>query len=350
MLLITDRGRDGIELQKSLGSIEPCQVIPLHQAFAFAGTPSIVICDLALYSAASIDLFNCALARFRKLLNVPIVWLSRASRRSMDVHARKVGVTSILPFETPTAQLLASIKRLISTGPPRTDDAPVYDIGPTVGIASAALVSLFDAAREDKPISVDDLDRGGEAIVVAIGRSSVSAWLDFVWSYDDVTYQHCLLVAGLVAAFALKLGLSHKSQHLLSQAALLHDIGKARIPHDILNKTGPLTVAEMDVMRTHPTIGHDILSRQAGIDPLIMDVVRHHHEFIDGSGYPDRLQDFEITEYVRLTTICDIYAALIERRSYKEPMPPEAAIATLVHMRGKLDQGLVGDFRRIVGV
>ena len=88
--------------------------------------------------------------------------------------------------------------------------------------------------------------------------------------------------------------------------------------------------------------------RQGGFDPQLLDIVRHHHEYIDGSGYPDALSGERVTALSRLVTICDIYAALIERRSYKAPMPPRDALATLAAMGGKIDAGLLRAFRELV--
>ena len=172
--------------------------------------------------------------------------------------------------------------------------------------------------------------------------------MDVVWQFDDATYQHSLLVAGLCAAFSLKSGLTSNHQHLLLQAALLHDVGKARVPTGILNKSGGLSKPEMDVMRTHPALGHAMLAGQRGISPVILDVIRHHHEYLDGTGYPDRLQGRQISDYVRIVTICDIYAALISRRPYKAPMPPLQALAVLTDQGVKLDTNMLKHFEATI--
>nr|WP_246527066.1 HD-GYP domain-containing protein [Plastoroseomonas hellenica] len=207
---------------------------------------------------------------------------------------------------------------------------------------------MFDAAATGEPVSPELLEQGSDAVLDSVRQADIRTWLDVVWNHDDVTYQHCLLVAGLAAAFAQKLGFRDQDQRLLSQAALLHDIGKAQVPLDILNKPDRLTPEEMAVMRTHPVVGHELLLRQPGFDPRLLDVVRHHHEYLDGSGYPDGLRGAEISDLNRLTTICDIYAALIERRAYKPPLSPDHALSIMVEMGGKLDQALLHAFRAVV--
>jgi putative nucleotidyltransferase with HDIG domain len=172
--------------------------------------------------------------------------------------------------------------------------------------------------------------------------------LDVVWQFDDVTYQHCLLVAGLCAAFSLKSVLTSNHRRLLLQAAILHDVGKVRVPSGILNKPGVLSKPERDVMRTHAEMGHAMLAGRGDVSPVVLEVIRHHHEYLDGTGYPDRLQGRQISDYVRIVTICDIYAALIERRPYKAPMPPRQALAVLTELGDKLDRNLLKCLEAVV--
>ncbi|MGU3662420.1 HD-GYP domain-containing protein, partial [Methylobacterium fujisawaense] len=127
--------------------------------------------------------------------------------------------------------------------------------------------------------------------------------------FDDATHQHCLLVAGLAAAFASGLGLGPSQRQRLTRAALLHDVGKIHVPPSILNKPGKLDDEEMALVRLHPEQGYRILADQ-GFGQEMLGVVRSHHEMLDGSGYPDRIREHQIPDLVRLVTICDIYAAL----------------------------------------
>ncbi|MEG9528408.1 MAG: HD domain-containing protein [Hyphomicrobiales bacterium] len=139
------------------------------------------------------------------------------------------------------------------------------------------------------------------------------------------------------------LGLKDSDSRHLVKGALLHDIGKAKIPLAILNKPAPLTPDERLEMDRHPALGHDML-RGETYDPLILSVVRSHHEFLDGSGYPDGLRGRDIPDLVRLITICDIFAALIEARPYKAPKSVHEAYAILERMGPKLDADLVRAF------
>ncbi len=165
--------------------------------------------------------------------------------------------------------------------------------------------------------------------------------------FDEATHQHCLLVTGLATAFATRLGFADLDSYRPTKAALLHDVGKTLISPAILNKPGRLTDEEMAVMRTHAALGYDLLVG-GGFSPEMLQVVRSHHEMLDGSGYPDGLRAPEIPDLARLVTICDIYGALIERRSYRAPMPGGEAYGILRSMTGRLDADLVAAFHPVM--
>ena len=185
-------------------------------------------------------------------------------------------------------------------------------------------------------------------ILEAISDCGIRTWLETIDHHDSQIYQHSLSVAGYAAAFALHLNFSRADQMRLAKAALLHDLGKAKIPLSILNKPGKLTAEEMAVMRTHPDIGADILAAQGEFDDTMLAVVRHHHEMLDGTGYPSRLSGTAIPDLVRLVTICDIHSALTERRAYRNPLPHDEAHAIMCKMSSKLDLTLLKAFAPIV--
>jgi HD-GYP domain-containing protein (c-di-GMP phosphodiesterase class II) len=128
---------------------------------------------------------------------------------------------------------------------------------------------------------------------------------------------------------------------------MFHDIGKAKIPLAILDKPGRLDDNERALIEMHPVAGFDVLKANSAISPEILDAVRHHHEYLDGSGYPDALCAESISDIVRVLTIADIFAALIEQRTYKPTMPREKAYEILRGMHGKLEKPLVDAFRDV---
>ena len=212
--------------------------------------------------------------------------------------------------------------------------------------AQVTLTRMFEIARAGESLDPKLIATGAAHIESALRETDVRAWLEVVWQFDDATHQHCLLVAGLAAGFAQHLGMSRADCERLTQAALLHDVGKSRIPLEILNKPGRLDEAERAIMNTHPVIGHELLQGH-GYPEEMLAVVRSHHEYLDGAGYPDRLYGRTVPDLVRLVTICDIYGALIERRPYRSPVAPGQAFAILAGMDSKLDRDLVRSFRSV---
>ena len=138
-----------------------------------------------------------------------------------------------------------------------------------------------------------------------------------------------------------------EAQRRLTRAALLHDVGKAFISTAILDKPAALTEEETAEIRQHPRRGYEALAEQGSFPPEMLDVVLHHHELLDGTGYPDGLSGSQISDIVRLTTIVDIYAALVEKRAYRMPFTHAKAFSIMEGMGGKLDQQLLQAFRPI---
>lgn len=148
----------------------------------------------------------------------------------------------------------------------------------------------------------------------------------------------------MAVAFGQHLGFSQIDRRRLAFAGMLHDIGKARVPIEILEKPTALSEDEMAIMRMHPEFGLDTLKNTAGLSPDMLDVVIHHHEYIDESGHPHGLAGSEISDFVRVATICDVFGALLERRAYKAPIRGDIAYQMLLDMGPKLDKNLVRAF------
>jgi putative nucleotidyltransferase with HDIG domain len=218
---------------------------------------------------------------------------------------------------------------------------------PEITESTAAFASMFSAVRGGKAITLSDAERATSHIIDSIAQNGLAAWLDDVRRYHEGTFQHCLLVTGVAVGFALEIGFSDLDVKRLGIAATLHDIGKAHIPLLILDKPDRLDPGEEEIMRSHPVIGYELLKDIEDITPEILDGVRHHHEYLDGSGYPDALTAPEISDLVRLLTISDIFAALIESRPYRPAMPRQNAYKILCGMDGKLERPLVKAFRNV---
>jgi len=213
--------------------------------------------------------------------------------------------------------------------------------------SAAAFASVFSAVQAGKLFMLSDAENATSEIINGIEQNGLGVWLDDVRRYHQGTFQHCLLVTGVAVGFALDIKFPDADVKRLGLAATLHDIGKARIPLAILDKPGRLDPGEEEIMKRHPVIGYELLKALPEISPEILDGVRHHHEYLDGSGYPDALTAPEISDLVRLLTISDIFAALIEQRPYRPPMSRHDAYKILCAMDGKLEPSLVKAFRNV---
>jgi HD-GYP domain-containing protein (c-di-GMP phosphodiesterase class II) len=152
---------------------------------------------------------------------------------------------------------------------------------------------------------------------------------DVVEADDGYTGEHSRDVVDLTLAVVDELGLSERERRDAEFAALLHDVGKLRIPNEIINKAGPLTPEEFEVVKRHTIEGERLLHRVGGLLGEIGRIVRSCHERYDGSGYPDGLREEEIPPLARIVACCDAYNAMTSDRSYRKAMPQHEAIGEL---------------------
>lgn len=343
IVLVTDRPDRSADLAAALRQIGTCEVVGTDERWTGAGAPLGIVSDLTLSRPEAVQCLKALESRYRGQ-PLPVIGLLRRATPEALRQAKSLGATVCLPAYVPPQTVATALVNQIEHTGPVSERLVVHG----VARAGEALTSLLADARTGSPIHMETVEAGLGPILTAVQEGGLARWLDTVWTHDDATYQHCLLVAGLAAQFALHLGFRRDDQHRFVRAALVHDVGKARIPLPILNKPGRLDADEAAVMRTHAALGYDILQAGGECDALTLDAVRHHHEMLDGTGYPDGLSGAAVSDTVRLLTICDIYAALTERRPYKAPMPRAEAMGILQGMDGKLEPRLVQLFGQAV--
>jgi len=278
-----------------------------------------------------------------------IVVVERGNHLS-EVQANGLGASDLLKRPLDIRELRQVLLRHFPNSQParkahrESDRAPKDAPGATsINVAATALEGLFATLTPSGTLHVEDIKDAGDEVIDAIGDVGLAQWLDTVRNYHESTFQHCLIVTGITTAFGNKLGMRRSDVLTLTMAGLLHDIGKAQIPLEVLDKPGKLTEEEFSIIKGHPTIGYEYLRTQDDVPQKILSAVRYHHEYLDGSGYPDGLQREKIDDLTRILTVCDVFGALIERRVYKAPMSPEVAIDVLTQMAkdGKVESALV---------
>ncbi|MBO5435137.1 HD-GYP domain-containing protein [bacterium] len=195
---------------------------------------------------------------------------------------------------------------------------------------------LSDKARQKalvglKHINIDDCLYVANAITnKIIENPKIMYELMNVCSYDTRTYVHCIDVAILSTMIGVNMGLSNQNLYDLSQAALLHDIGKTAIPETILNKPGKLTPEEYDLMKSHCEFGYNMLTENENISEIALQGILYHHENEDGTGYPHNLISDKIPTISKIIHAADVYDALVSKRSYKDSLNPADALEYLM--------------------
>jgi putative nucleotidyltransferase with HDIG domain len=167
---------------------------------------------------------------------------------------------------------------------------------------------------------------------------------------DEYTYLHSVAVAALMLALARSYGCDEETIRVAGMAGLLHDLGKVAMPDHILNKPGKLTAAEFDVMRGHPQAGADLLAAFADMPAEVLDACLHHHERMDGSGYPGNLVGEQNGLLARMAAICDVYDAVTSNRPYHSGWDPSISLSRMAKWEGHFDPGLFQLFVRTLGI
>jgi len=210
--------------------------------------------------------------------------------------------------------------------------APVVLMADLDGVIVAAdrQDGAFDRHDVDSLLSVGDqaavavrnkrLERELQRSYVA----TVSMLADAVEAKDPYTHGHCEMASRYARLVGERLGLAPYDQAVVCYGALLHDVGKIGVSDGVLHKPGPLLPEERDLMRAHVRVGHDLLRGVPALAP-VADIVLHHHEWYDGTGYPDGLAGDEIPLASRIVAAVDAFCAMTTRRSYKEAYTPEHA-------------------------
>ena len=347
LLLASDRSDQSSELASILKTVGEVDTIPTSEIpDAPAGHISGIVVDINLRSAESVQRVRNKL-QAEAYRSMPRLFVLADALHHGSMQAWALGATDTISRPLDAQGILQRIHAAFpdTNGYDATDRGKALNRG--VAAAHEVMVKIFEKLPAGVPLAFSDIVQAENKILKAIKHSSLREWLTVVGCHHTDSFRHCLFVTGFAVAFAQHLGMREDDQRRLARAALLHDVGKAYIPVAILDKPGKLTEEEMDEIRRHPRLGYDVLAAQGGFPPEMLDVVLHHHEFLNGTGYPDGLSGNQISDIVRLITIVDIYAALVEKRAYRIEYTHARAFSMMEDMVGQLDQQLLQAFRPV---
>lgn len=218
--------------------------------------------------------------------------------------------------------------------------------------AKEAVTSMFQEARMGKAIELGGIRNLVDDINQSITRNP-EAFLSLsrLKTKDNYTYLHSVAVCALMIALGKQMGLEPSLLKDLGMAGLLHDVGKMMIPEEVLNKPGSLTDEEFTVVKSHPLRGWEILKGSAGVCDMALDVCLHHHERMDGKGYPDKLSGEGLSLFARMGAVCDVYDAITSVRCYKNGWEPAEAIRKMAEWQeGHFDSKVFHAFVKTIGI
>lgn len=217
--------------------------------------------------------------------------------------------------------------------------------------ARRAVTSMFQEARMGKAIDAGNAKKLVEEISDSVTRNpGALISLARLKTADDYTYMHSVAVCALMIALGRQLKLDEDLVSKLGIAGLLHDLGKAMMPMEVLNKPGKLTDDEFRIMKNHPAEGYKLLQESHDIDDITFDVVLHHHEKTDGSGYPKGLKNKEISLYAKMGAVCDVYDAITSNRPYKAGWDPAESLRKMAEWAGHFDPTVFQAFVKSLGI
>ncbi|WP_374349126.1 HD-GYP domain-containing protein [Chitinimonas sp.] len=263
--------------------------------------------------------------------------------------------------DAPTQEEVQSALQAEMLAIAQNEPAPVIKISTTEEMGRARAIknqaanlvrSVMQDVRLGKAVSMEAVEPVVAGITESILRNSGALiGLMHIKNKDDYTFLHSVSVCTFMVAFCRSAGLDDETTRQAGLGGLLHDTGKALVPDTILNKPGRLTDEEFDVIRKHPRDGYEILLKTPGVGAIPLDITLHHHERVDGSGYPDKLAGEQITTLAKMAAIVDVYDAITADRCYHKGMSPTDALRKIFEWsKHHFDPVLVKAFMRCIGI
>lgn len=234
----------------------------------------------------------------------------------------------------------------------RTDTAVERERAERIISASKSTVlTMFSEARMGKTIDIKDAADLVTEITSSVARNADALIsLARLKTTDDYTYLHSVAVCAMMISLAHQLDMTPEQTRQAGMAGLLHDVGKMAVPLEILNKPAKLTDEEFACVRSHPVHGHGILRQIVGIGEAALDVSLHHHEKIDGTGYPSQLKADDISIMAKMGAVCDVYDAITSNRPYKAGWDPARSIRHMATSSGHFDPVTMEAFVKAIGI
>nr|CRH05057.1 putative Metal dependent phosphohydrolase [Candidatus Magnetococcus massalia] len=222
-----------------------------------------------------------------------------------------------------------------------------------MGVAEQQIAKLYSDAQEGKNLDPDPLTLSVSRISESLARDQDALFsLSLLRTFDAEGFDHSINVSVYMLGLASSLELDTQKCNELGLAGMLHDVGKARLPQQLIHKTGVLSASEVKSIRQHQRYSLELLEHLTGPKQEVLSVAAQHHERMDGTGYPNGLSGSQISTAGRMAAICDSFDALTSNRSYRAARTPRESLQEILNegRRGSLDGDLVQTFIRSIGI
>lgn len=211
---------------------------------------------------------------------------------------------------------------------------------------------LFEEVRLGYSVDTETAKAVVSELVETIAEDADTAlWLTNLKNVHEYTAQHCVNVSVLSIVFGKHLGFTKEQLKLIGLGALLHDVGKMKVPPEILDKPGKLTPDEFEIIKRHPMDGFRAMEETGNVPEQALQIIRYHHERVSGRGYPDGLKGDQISTAVLMVAIADVYDAITSDRVYHSGIPAHEALKALYQIApGEFGKKLMEEFIRCIGI
>ncbi|WP_374366749.1 HD-GYP domain-containing protein [Piscinibacter sp.] len=286
--------------------------------------------------------------------SVKEVWIDVSKGRDVEASANE----GVAPRRDPAPARSGAAEVRAEAEAPARQPPPAAELGAELQRASAlvnqsreAVSSLFAEACMGRALDTEKCLPLVDEIATSVWRNpGAIVSLARLKTHDDYTYMHSMAVCALMVSLGRQLGMDESTAREVGMAGMLHDMGKAMMPLEVLNKPSKLTEAEYQIMKTHPQHGYELLQEGKGVGEVALDVTLHHHERPDGRGYPHGLAGDALTRVARMGAVCDVYDAITSNRPYKAGWDPAESIAKMASWAGQFDTEIFQAFVKSLGI
>ena len=344
VILIYDGQCASHELTRMLERGHSVLAFPLHGEIASVDAPLLVL---------DIDINNACSARQARVIAHEIaphaarLFVLTSSDRREIVQAYSLGAHDFVARPFSTASLDRVLEPLFTHGVERSWER----LSPIQMSALKVSLKLFECthaqAVQGLALRPDATATAARLVVEASRHNGLEQLLTALRGHHNYSFRHSMFVAGTLVSFADILGFNAADTELIATAGLMHDVGKLAAPTTLLDKPGRLEAWELATLREHPRAGAELLRREEGWPAEVIDAVLHHHERMDGKGYPDAAPATAISDISRIVSIADAFSALIDKRAYKPPMAAADAFMIMRESEGQFDQKLLEAFEPV---